>query len=64
MYPSEQISEEVERGKILDSIIEVLKKDARFKALASLGSERRFMVRGFIKALIFIILKNSQKKTF
>merc|ERR1712176_590924 len=45
----EQINEEAERGKILDSIIDVLKKDARYKALASLGSERRFMVRGFVK---------------
>ena len=39
----------MERGKTLDSIIDVLKADARYKALASLGSERRFMVRGFIK---------------
>lgn len=44
-----QINEEVERGRILDSIIEVLKMDARYKALASLGSERRAMVRTFIK---------------
>ena len=46
---SGQINEEVERGRILDSIIEVLKMDARYKALASLGSERRAMVRTFIK---------------
>ena len=39
----------MDNGKILDSIVEVLKTDARWKALASLGSERRFMVRSFIK---------------
>ena len=49
MNISGQINEEVERGRILDSIIEVLKMDARYKALASLGSERRAMVRTFIK---------------
>ncbi|CBY18939.1 unnamed protein product [Oikopleura dioica] len=45
----EQIREENEAGKILNEIIEILKVDSRWKALASLGSERKHMTRGFVR---------------
>ena len=46
---SELIRDEAEIGKTLTDIVEVLKNDARWKALAGLGNERRYMVKAFIK---------------
>lgn len=45
----EIIREEAEIGKTLTDIVEVLKTDARWKSLAGLGNERRYMVKSFIK---------------
>lgn len=45
----ELMRDEAEAGKTLSDIVEILKQDSRWVALAGLGNERRYMVKTFIK---------------